>query len=147
MELLLTGRPITAAKAKEYGLINDVVPDQGLRAAVMALATEIAGNAPLAVQASKRLAQRIVDGEVVGDAALWSANLTELGTVFSSPGRDGARGPLRRSVHRCGRRADPPPDSIQQRRSLSETTSSRCATVEVARSSGVIVNGEHRDHS
>ncbi|RUP38603.1 MAG: enoyl-CoA hydratase [Gordonia sp. (in: high G+C Gram-positive bacteria)] len=91
MELLLTGRPITAAKAKEYGLLNDVVPDQGLRAAVMALATEIAGNAPLAVQASKRLAQRIVDGEVVGDAALWSANLTELGTVFSS--QDAMEGP------------------------------------------------------
>lgn len=91
MELLLTGRPISAEKAKEYGLINDVVPDGDLVAAVMALATEIAGNAPLAVQASKRLAQRIVDGEIVGDAALWSANIAELGVVFTS--QDALEGP------------------------------------------------------
>ncbi len=91
MELLLTGRPITAEQALTYGLINQVVPSAEVRSAAVALASEIAANAPLAVQASKRLAQRIVDGELVGDAALWAANTTELGIVFTS--RDAREGP------------------------------------------------------
>ncbi|GAB11017.1 putative enoyl-CoA hydratase [Gordonia araii NBRC 100433] len=91
MELLLTGRPITAEQALGYGLINRVVPDDQLRSAALDLAAEIAGNAPLAVQASKRLAQRINDGEVAGDDQLWAANSRELAVVFSS--EDAMEGP------------------------------------------------------
>src|SRR5213079_2669263 len=40
-ELLLTGEPITAERAHEWGLVNDVVPAERLRAAVQALVERI----------------------------------------------------------------------------------------------------------
>ena len=92
MELLLTGRPITAAQALEYGLVNRVVPRDDLLAAAGELAREIAENAPLAVQASKRLAIRLADGEIAGESELWRANNDELGRVFSSA--DAMEGPM-----------------------------------------------------
>jgi enoyl-CoA hydratase/carnithine racemase len=56
MEILLTGDPLTAARAYEVGLVNRVVADAGLRAAAQALAERIAGNAPLSVRAAKKTA-------------------------------------------------------------------------------------------
>jgi enoyl-CoA hydratase/carnithine racemase len=53
MQLLLTGDPIDAARAREVGLVNEVVPLADLRATVSALAARIAGNAPLSVRAAK----------------------------------------------------------------------------------------------
>ena len=44
MEMLLTGKLIDAATARAIGLVNRVVPRGGLRAAVDALAREIAGK-------------------------------------------------------------------------------------------------------
>src|SRR5271155_928622 len=49
MEMLLTGELISAARAREIGLVNRVVPSDGLRAAVDALAGEIAGKSALTV--------------------------------------------------------------------------------------------------
>ncbi len=54
MQLLLTGDPITARRAHEIGLVNEVVPAAGLRAAAQAMAERIAANAPLSVLAGKR---------------------------------------------------------------------------------------------
>lgn len=54
MQILLTGEPISAARAYEVGLVNQVVPDCELVPTVQALAERIAGNAPLSVMASKR---------------------------------------------------------------------------------------------
>jgi enoyl-CoA hydratase/carnithine racemase len=56
LEILLTGDPLTAARAYEVGLINRVVPDADLRAQAQALAERIAGNAPLSVRAAKQTA-------------------------------------------------------------------------------------------
>ncbi|WP_217574408.1 crotonase/enoyl-CoA hydratase family protein [Streptomyces sp. GbtcB7] len=53
MEMVLTGRPLTAARCAELGLVNQVVPDGAARGAALELARLIADNAPLAVQASK----------------------------------------------------------------------------------------------
>jgi enoyl-CoA hydratase len=50
-ELLLTGRQMTAAEAKDVGLIGHVVPDGTALDAARALAEQIAANGPLAVQA------------------------------------------------------------------------------------------------
>lgn len=91
MEILLTGRAISATQAAELGLINRVVPDAEVLDAAIALAEEITANAPLAVQASKRLAKGIFDGEVPGEAAQWAANTKEIVTVFSS--KDAMEGP------------------------------------------------------
>ena len=54
-ELIFTGRTLNAAESLEWGLANLVVPDAELQAAARAMAAEIAANAPLAVQASKRM--------------------------------------------------------------------------------------------
>jgi enoyl-CoA hydratase len=53
-ELLLTGRHIRAAEAKEIGLIGHVVPDGQALAKALELAEQIAANGPLAVQAVLR---------------------------------------------------------------------------------------------
>jgi enoyl-CoA hydratase len=53
-ELAYTGKDITAARAKEIGLVNDVFPDaDAVVAGALAMATEIAGNSPLAVEGTK----------------------------------------------------------------------------------------------
>jgi enoyl-CoA hydratase/carnithine racemase len=54
-ELIFTGRTLTAAQCLEMGLVSQVVPDAELAGAARALALEIAANAPLAVQASKKM--------------------------------------------------------------------------------------------
>lgn len=58
MELLLTGDPIDARLALEWGLINRVVEPSELLEAAMGFARRIAANAPLAVQATKESAVR-----------------------------------------------------------------------------------------
>ena len=54
MDLLLTGRLIDAAEAARLGLINRVVPAEGLMAWALETAETIAANSPSAVQAVKR---------------------------------------------------------------------------------------------
>ncbi|RJO78687.1 crotonase/enoyl-CoA hydratase family protein [Nocardia panacis] len=53
-DLLLTGRHITAAEAKQIGLIGHVVPDGTALERALELAGQIAANGPLAVQAVLR---------------------------------------------------------------------------------------------
>jgi enoyl-CoA hydratase/carnithine racemase len=53
MEMLLTGELIDAARARELGLINRVVPEAELDAAVAALAGQIAGKSPLTLAIGK----------------------------------------------------------------------------------------------
>jgi enoyl-CoA hydratase len=50
LDLLLTGRQITAEEAQQIGLVNRVVPAAGLMADVRALAAELAAKAPVAAQ-------------------------------------------------------------------------------------------------
>jgi len=54
MQILLTGDPITAPRAHEIGLVNDVVPAADLTTKAQQLAERIAANAPLSVLAAKR---------------------------------------------------------------------------------------------
>ena len=50
--LLLTARPIDAARAREIGLLNDIVPPEALLPTALDAADAIAANAPLAVRAT-----------------------------------------------------------------------------------------------
>ena len=54
-EIMFTGRTLSAAQSLELGLVNSVVPDAEVMGAARALALEIAANAPLAIQAAKRM--------------------------------------------------------------------------------------------
>lgn len=53
-EILMTGRPITAQKAYEWGILNDVCEPGELMARAMDTARTIAGNAPLSVRQIKK---------------------------------------------------------------------------------------------
>jgi enoyl-CoA hydratase/carnithine racemase len=53
LEMLLTGRPIDAATALEWGLVNRVVPQDALEGEVVALVEAIAGSSPLTVGIGK----------------------------------------------------------------------------------------------
>ncbi|WP_370324189.1 enoyl-CoA hydratase-related protein [Euzebya sp.] len=81
MRMVLTGQPISAEEAARWGLVNEVVPAAELRDAALALAAQICANAPLAVQASKRLAVGIVDGGVPAEAEAWGRNQSEVEAV------------------------------------------------------------------
>lgn len=54
-ELIFTGRTLNADESLAWGLASEVVPDEELMGRARALAAEIAANAPLAVQAAKRM--------------------------------------------------------------------------------------------
>ena len=90
MEMLLTGEPITAQRAFELGLVNRVVRREVLLAEAMNLARRITANAPLAVQATKRVAHGIEARRVAGDAQHWEHSLREstalLGTADAVEG-------------------------------------------------------------
>ncbi|MGH8687435.1 MAG: enoyl-CoA hydratase [Burkholderiales bacterium] len=54
MEMLLTGDPISAQQAMQWGLVNHVVPPVELDAATQALAAKLAAKPPATVAAGKR---------------------------------------------------------------------------------------------
>lgn len=54
-ELIFTGRTLSSEEALDLGLVSELVDAEALPARARALALEIAGNAPMAVQASKRM--------------------------------------------------------------------------------------------
>lgn len=84
MEMLLTGDPIDAARALDLGLVNDVVPRGDLLDAALKLAERIAVNAPLSVQASKRIALGIVGRKIAGDQTQWEQTHRERGALMRS---------------------------------------------------------------
>jgi crotonobetainyl-CoA hydratase len=89
LEMLLTGDPIDAQSAVRYGLVNRVVPAAAVLDSALELAARIAGNAPLSVQSSKRIAYNAGDGAVDGDR--WAVNAREIARVMASD--DAKEGP------------------------------------------------------
>jgi enoyl-CoA hydratase/carnithine racemase len=61
MQILLTGDPISAARAHQLGLVNEVVPLAELRQAAQTLGERIAANAPLSVAAAKRTVRLVAE--------------------------------------------------------------------------------------
>lgn len=55
LEMGLTGEPVTAARARDVGLVNRVVPAAQVLPEALVLAQQIAGNAPLGVAVTKKL--------------------------------------------------------------------------------------------
>jgi enoyl-CoA hydratase len=88
MEMALTAEPITSEEAKEVGLVARLAEPGKAVEAALALAEQIARNAPLAVAASKQVI-RDTRGMVEADA--WQAQNPYMGTVFMSA--DAQEGP------------------------------------------------------
>ena len=78
-ELAFTAKDISAERAKEIGLVNDVAADvEGVLKAARALAAEIAANSPVAVQGTKAVLAAN-DGRTVAEGldyvATWNAGM------------------------------------------------------------------------
>jgi enoyl-CoA hydratase len=91
-ELAFTGKDISASRAREMGLVNDVLPDsEAAVKAAQAMAAEIASNSPLVVQGTKAVilaADRAAIAEGLDYVAVWNSgflqsdDLTEALTAF-----------------------------------------------------------------
>lgn len=78
-ELAFTGKDISAERAKQIGLVNDVAVDaEGVRQAAYEMAHEIAANSPLAVQGTKAMLASN-EGRTVAEGldyvATWNAGM------------------------------------------------------------------------
>ncbi len=69
MELILSAKTITAAEAKEIGLVNQVVVPEELMPTALALAEMIAAQAQVAVRASKQCIRRGMQTDIVTAAS------------------------------------------------------------------------------
>jgi len=78
MEMVLTGRMITADEALRWGLINKVVPAESLLGEARAWATEIASSPPLAVRLAKEAVLRSFDTTIEGGLAFERKNFSLL---------------------------------------------------------------------
>jgi enoyl-CoA hydratase/carnithine racemase len=77
-ELFFTGRPVDAARALAIGLVDEVVPADGAERQALALAAEIAANAPLAVQGMKRILRLL---EAAHERGLTGAERAEIAAL------------------------------------------------------------------
>ncbi len=92
VELLLTGRTMTAAEACDRGLINQVVPGDQLMPAARALAARVIRSAPLAVAAVLEVLDATEAGSVPdGFGTLRSGRLARYAAMLAS--EDAAEGP------------------------------------------------------
>lgn len=90
LELLMTGRTISAQRGYEIGFVNAVVPPPELMPQALALAHEIIGNAPLTVAAAKEMVH--MHAELTRSAALrWARQMFD-DKVYNS--EDAVEGPL-----------------------------------------------------
>jgi enoyl-CoA hydratase len=88
MELALTGEPITAERGAELGLVNRVTEPGGALDGALELAATVARNAPLALEASKRI---LVEAPGWAEDEAWQRQAEISGPVFvSEDAREGA---------------------------------------------------------
>jgi len=92
LEVLITGRTLSAREALERGLVNQVVPGDQLLSAAQALAARIAESAPLAVAAVLEVLNATESGSVPdGFAVMRSGRLPRYAAMLAS--QDAAEGP------------------------------------------------------
>ena len=66
--MFFTGRNLTAERAESIGLVNEVVADERIEEASVALAAEIAANAPLSTRGNKRVIDVLAASPVLSAA-------------------------------------------------------------------------------
>jgi enoyl-CoA hydratase len=89
MEIILTGKPITAQRAYEIGLVNRLAEPEALLDAAIALATEILDGAPLSVKAGRDTV--MLATEMGRSAALQAARAASEYTYQSEDAQEGPR--------------------------------------------------------
>jgi enoyl-CoA hydratase/carnithine racemase len=91
-ELFLVGRRVDAPTALRWGLVHELHAGPELERAALALAGDIAGNAPLALRANKRVIDAVLAAGAELDPAL-EAELVDLrrACFFSEDFREGVR--------------------------------------------------------
>jgi enoyl-CoA hydratase len=67
--LFYSGRIVGAHRARELGLVEEVLPDDELETYTYALADEIAANAPLSVRGTKRILRHMLGAAAPSEAA------------------------------------------------------------------------------
>ncbi len=77
LEMLLTGAPIDAQTAADWGLVNRVVPSEKLDEAVMELARQIASSSPLILKIGKQAFYRQIDIDQEAAYRLMSETMAE----------------------------------------------------------------------
>jgi enoyl-CoA hydratase/carnithine racemase len=91
-ELFLVGRRIDARTARAWGLINAIAEEGQLARETVELATEIAGNAPLAQVGNKRVIRAVLEAEAELDPDLERELIEIRRACFSSEDfREGVR--------------------------------------------------------
>lgn len=91
-EAVLTGDPISARAALQWGLVNRVVAAADVLGAARELAGRIARNAPLSLKTSKDLMHRAAAHEAAWDRDVWQRNQDGITAVFASAdAREGSR--------------------------------------------------------
>lgn len=88
MEIVLTGKPISAARAYEIGLVNRLAEPEHLMATALALAGEILEGAPLSVKAAR---ETVMLATEMGRAAALEAARAASETMYRS--QDAQEGP------------------------------------------------------
>jgi enoyl-CoA hydratase len=87
-ELAYTGRRMSAARAREVGLVNEVFPDQAtMLDGVLAIAEEIAQKSPLAIWGSKEMINYARDHSVadsLNHVATWQTGMFQPGDMMES---------------------------------------------------------------
>jgi enoyl-CoA hydratase len=87
MKMALSAAPISAVDAERYGLVDEVVEPATAVESAMALAEQIAGNAPLALRASKALL-RDMQGRTEDE--FWKFQAQHMTVFASSDATEGA---------------------------------------------------------
>jgi enoyl-CoA hydratase len=89
MEIVLTGKPVTASRAYEIGLINRVTEPAELMPAAIALAQEVLEGAPLSVKAARETV--MLATEMGRTAALEAAKAAHEAAYNSRDAQEGPR--------------------------------------------------------
>jgi enoyl-CoA hydratase len=83
-QMLLTGQPITAARAEALGLVSELVEDGGAEAAALALAEVICGTGPVAVRETLRAVDELAG---LADERGWEVTRRASDVVLASADR------------------------------------------------------------
>nr|WP_298686367.1 enoyl-CoA hydratase-related protein [uncultured Sphingomonas sp.] len=89
MEIILTGKPISAQRAYEIGLVNRLAEPEALLDTALALATEVLDGAPLSVRAGRETV--MLATEMGRSAALQAARAAHEVAYRSDDAQEGPR--------------------------------------------------------